>query len=106
MPFDLEIPIESINKTKRVEIASHTVSSTRNELHIGYQAGDVVDGVFIPDGGVKLASFEPAELVAAITNANVYANAMPVGEVDVHAALKLALYDALKDRLALAGAVS
>lgn len=101
MPLNLDntVPLDAV--IDALEIDSFAVDLDRSEMVVGY---------------TKLASGQPVQqsvhiisgldFAASISRANVIANAMPAGSVNVYGAIKLALYEQLTAATGLTGTVA
>ena len=106
MSFNLDAPEVLAESLPDRDITSFAADINRQEIHIGFDKGSVIDGVFSPIIKDTLVTVPPERFFTAIAKADEYANAMPAGEVSVYKALKMALYDELALLTGATGSVS
>lgn len=106
MPMTLTTPETIAQAIDTLEINSFAIDLERAEIHISYDKGYVVAGVFTPVIKDQLLTLGAAHFAAAIAAADAAANGMPAGTVSVYGAIKVSLYAKLSELTGLVGTVS
>ncbi|NKB37864.1 MAG: hypothetical protein GKR93_11965 [Gammaproteobacteria bacterium] len=101
MPLTLDASLEKTITVNTLEINSHAIDHELNEIHISYDEGYMDAGVFVPVNPNNMIRLAGQETIDAITAAESYA----AQGNSVYQSIKLALYDAIKAKTGITGAV-